>query len=111
MERLHVDILGPFNRSKKNNAYILVMVDKFTKWVELSALLAQTAELTAKAFFNHFVKTFGCPLEIQSDQGGSFQGELFQSFCKLLEISKTRTTPYHPSENGQCEVFNKVILQ
>ena len=111
MERVHVDIIGPFNRSKKNNAYILVMVDQFTKWVEQAALPAQSAELTARAVLNHFVKTFGCPLEIHSDQGGSFQGELFQSFCKLLEIAKTRTTQYHPSGNGQCEVFNKVILQ
>ena len=36
---------------------------------------------------------------------------LFQAFCKLLEITKTRTTPYHPSGNWQCEVFNCVILQ
>ena len=36
---------------------------------------------------------------------------LFQAFCKLLEISKTRTTSYHPSSNDQVEVFNQVILQ
>ena len=110
MERVHLDILGPFNRSKRNNAYILVMVDQFTKWVELVVLPAQSAELIARAFLNHFVVTFGCPLEIHSDQGANFQGELFRSFCKILEI-KTRTTPYHPSGNGQCEVFNRVILQ
>ena len=40
MERVHLDILGPFNRSKRNNAYILVMVDQFTKWVELAAIPA-----------------------------------------------------------------------
>ena len=111
MERVHLDILGPFNRSKRNNAYILVMVDQFTKWVELAVLPAQCAELTARAFLNHFVVFFGCPLEIHLDQGANFQGELFRSFCKILEITKTRTTPYHPSGNGQCEVFNRVILQ
>ena len=38
MERVHLDILGPINpRSKSGLAYILVMVDQFTKWVELAA--------------------------------------------------------------------------
>ena len=37
-------------RSKSGSAYILVMVDQFTKWVELAALPAQNAELTARAF-------------------------------------------------------------
>ena len=112
MERVHLDILGPINpRSKSGSSYILVMVDQFTKWVELAALPAQNAELTAKAFLKHFIVTFGCPLEVHSDQGRNFQSDLFTAFCKLLEISKTRTTPYHPSGNGQCEVFNRTILQ
>lgn len=112
MERVHLDILGPINpRSKSGSAYILVMVCQFTKWVELAALPAQNAELTADAFLKHFVVTFGCPLEVHTDQGRNFQSDLFQAFCKVLEITKTRTTPYRPSSNGQVEVFNKVILQ
>ena len=111
MERVHIDILGPFTPSRSGNVYILVMVDQFTKWVELAALPAQNAELTAKAFLDHFVVTMGVPLEIHSDQGANFQSNLFQAFCQLLEITKTRTTPYHPSGNGQVEVFNRVILQ
>ena len=55
MERVHLDILGPINpRSKSGSAYILVMVDQFTKWVELAPLPAQNAELTAGAFLKHF---------------------------------------------------------
>ena len=111
MERVHLDILGPFNRSNSGCAYILVMVDQFTKWVELAALPAQSAELTARAFLTHFIVTFGCALQVHADQGRNFESDLFQAFCKLLEITKTRTTPYHPSGNGQCEVFNRVILQ
>lgn len=62
MERVHLDILGPFNRSNSGCAYILVMVDQFTKSVELAALPAQSAELTARAFLNHFIVTFGWEL-------------------------------------------------
>ena len=59
MERNHIDILGPFTPSRSGNIYILVMGDQFTKWVELAALPAQNAELTAKAFLDHFVVTLG----------------------------------------------------
>ena len=112
MERVHLDILGPINpRSKSGLAYILVMVDQFTKLVQLAALPAQNAEMTADAFLKHFIVTFGCPLEVHTDQGRNFDSDLFQAFCKVLEITKTRTTPYHPSGNGQVEVFNRVILQ
>ena len=112
MERVHLDILGPINpRSRSGSSYVLVMVDQFTKWVELAALPAQNAELTAKAFLKHFVVTFGCPLEVHTDQGKNFTSDLFLAFCKLMEITKTRTTPYHPAGNGQCEVFNRTILQ
>ena len=112
MERVHLDIVGPINpRSKSGSAYILVMVDQFTKWVELAALPAQNAELTARAFLRHFIVTFGCPFEMHTDQGRNFESDLFQAFCKVLEITKTRTTPYHASGNGQVEVFNRVILQ
>ena len=42
MERVHLDILGPINpRSKSGCAYVLVMVDQVTKWVELAALPTQ----------------------------------------------------------------------
>ena len=56
MERVHLDVVSRINpRSKSGSAYILVMVDQFTKWVELAALPAQNAELTARAFLRHFI--------------------------------------------------------
>lgn len=32
MERIHMNILGPFNPSESGNKYILMMIDQFTKW-------------------------------------------------------------------------------
>ena len=112
VDDVHLDVLGPINpRSKSGSAYILVMVDQFTKWVELAALPFQNAALMAGAFLKHFVVTFGGPLEIHTDQGTNFQSNLFKVFCQVLEISKTRTTHYHPSSNVQVEGFNRIILQ
>ena len=59
----------------------------------------------------HFITTFGCPLEIHSDQGANFNSNLFKSLCEILEFAKTRTTPYRPSSNGQVERYNTIVLQ
>ena len=111
VERVHLDILGPFTPSNQGNVYILSIIDQFTKWIECVALPSQKAELVAKAFLHHFIVIFGCPLEVHTDQGSNFTSDLFLSLCELLEISKTRTTPYHPSSNGQVERYNRTIVQ
>ncbi len=109
-ERVHIDLLGPFPKSKSGNRYILVIVDQFTKWFECVAIPDQSAEVVAKAFVNQYISRSGPPLEIHSDQGGCFTASLFEACCKLLEVTKTRTTPYRPQSNGQVERYNRVLL-
>ena len=103
MERVHLDILGPFPESSLGNKYLLVMVDQFTKWVEVEALPEQSAETIAKAAVDRFFSSMGYPMIIHTDQGRNFDGHFFSSLCDLLQITKTRTTPYRPSSNGQVE--------
>ena len=76
MERVHMDMLGPFPPSEQGNKYILVMVDQFTKWVEIHALPDVTAIGTAKCAVDQFFSRFGTPLQIHTDQGGNFDGNL-----------------------------------
>jgi transposase InsO family protein len=111
MERVHMDMLGPFPDSNRGNRYILVMVDQFTKWVEIHALPAQTAIETARCAVDQFFTRFGTPLEIHTDQGKNFDGNLMHALCDLYRIAKTRTTPYHPCSNGQVERYNRLLLQ
>ena len=103
MGRVHIDILGPFPKSDKSNVYILMLVDQFTKWLECFPIPDQNATTIAKTVVEHFISKFGCPLQIHTDQGRNFEGNLFTQICQLLQITKTRTTPYHPSSNGQVE--------
>jgi hypothetical protein len=48
MERVHIDFLGPLPETNSGNSNILVMVDQFTKWVEIIPLSSQTAEIQQK---------------------------------------------------------------
>ena len=71
----------------------------------------QMAEGVAKCVVDGFISRFGCPLHIHTDQQKNFDIKLFLSICELLQIAKTRTTPYHPCSNGQVERYNWILLQ
>ena len=111
MDRLGIDILGPLPQSNKGNVYILVIADYFTRWIEAYPLPNQTAETTANALLYEFMSRFGFPFEIHSDQGRNFQSEYFQELCKILGVTKTRSTPYHPASNGLVERFNQTLAK
>lgn len=109
--RLGVDILGPLPLTPRNNRYILIATDYFTKWVELMPVPDQTAVTCADAILKQVVCQFGCPLSIHTDQGRNFESDIFKELCRLLEVKKTRTTARNPKCNGQVERFNRILLR
>ena len=41
LEKVHIDLLGPFPTSQAGNNYILSIVDQFTKWIEIFPVKTQ----------------------------------------------------------------------
>ena len=109
LDRVALDIMGPLPLTKRNNKYILVIGDYFTRWMEVYPIPHQNAEVIAEKFVKEFIARYGAPLEVHSDQGRNFESELFKEVCKILEIHKTRTTTYHPSSNEMIERFNRTL--
>ena len=110
LDRLSMDILGPLPVTSRNNKYILVVTDHFTKWVEVFPVQDQSAITCATIVLNEVISRFGCPYDIHTDQGRNFESEIFSELCKLLEIRKTRTSTANPKCNGQTERFNRTLL-
>ena len=109
MERIAIDVLGPLPTTDEGNKYLLIAADYFTKWVEAYPLPNQEATTVAEVLVNEFVCRFGTPQIIHSDQGRNFESAVFTEMCRLLGITKTRTTPLHPESDGMVERFNRTI--
>ena len=109
MERLAIDILGELPKTENGNKYILVVADYFTKWTECFGMPNMETVTIARILVNDVISKFGIPAKIHSDQGSQFESNLFTELCKLLQVEKTRTTPYHPQSDGMVERFNRTL--
>lgn len=88
---------------------VLVLTDVFTKYSQAIPTKDQKANTVARALVQQWFYRFGPPARIHSDRGRSFEGRLVQQLCQMYGIQKSRTTPYHPQGNGQCERFNRTL--
>ncbi|VDI82080.1 Hypothetical predicted protein [Mytilus galloprovincialis] len=107
MERIATDILGELPETENGNKYILVVSDYYTKWTESFAMPNMEAKTVAKIIVEEVIVRFGVPHWIHSDQGRQFESLLFQEMCCILNIKKTRTTPYHSKSDGMVERLKK----
>ncbi|MCO5558171.1 hypothetical protein L7F22_011749 [Adiantum nelumboides] len=77
-----------------------------TRWAEATTTSRITAVEVAKFIFAHICCRFGVPLEIFSDRGPVFRGDLVGELMKKLKIKRRHSTPYYPQCNGLVEKVN-----
>ena len=108
-QRVAMDIIGPFPKTAKGNMYVLIIGDYFTKWVKAYPMSDMEATTVAKCLYD-FICRFGALDMLHTDQGRNFESALISELHKLLGITKTRTTPYHPQLDGMIRCFNRTLL-
>ncbi|MCO5560853.1 hypothetical protein L7F22_014473 [Adiantum nelumboides] len=102
-EKWGIDAIGPLPMAQSRKQYIIVGVDYMTRWAEEVATTRITAKEVAKFVFENICCRFGTPLEIISDKGPGFRGDLVGELMEQLGISRRHSSPYYPQCNGLVE--------
>jgi transposase InsO family protein len=90
------------------HVYMLVVVDKFTKWVEAAPVSTQDSTAAIK-FIKSIIFCFGVPHSIITDNGTNFTSKEFKGYCESMGIKLKFALVAHPKTNGQVEKANRLI--
>ena len=104
-----IDIVGLLSEGKRQVKFLLVIIDYFTKWIEVKALATITKAKVQGFVWKNIVCKFGIPRMIISDNGRQFDNQAFRSFCLGLGIKNQFSSLEHPQANGQIEVTNRTL--
>lgn len=91
-QHVHIDFLQKFNR------YFFILLDSYSRWIEVEPISSTSAELTI-AILRKIFSVFGLPEEIVSDNGPPFNSLKYHNFGLNNGIKITLTPPVHPCSN------------
>ncbi|VDI16569.1 Hypothetical predicted protein [Mytilus galloprovincialis] len=109
--RVHMDILGPFRKSSGDYTHVLLIVDSFTKFMEILPMKHTGAKDVADLFYNQWICRYSAPDAILTDKGQNFMSNILKEVCNIFEIQKINTSSYRPQTNSTCERNNKTIAE
>ena len=85
-----------------NNHMLLVVVDAFSKWIEVLLVKSASSAATIKNLRTLFV-THGIPESLVSDNGSPFTSAEMKEFMIANSARHITSSPYYPSSNGLAE--------
>jgi len=107
--RMAIDITGPHPVSSKGNKFIITVIDPFTKFGFAFPVQNHEAPTVAKYLVEWVFLIHGVTLQLLSDTGAEFEGNIFPEMCEMLVVDKIRTTSYKPSTNGALERMHRTL--
>ena len=108
---MHVDLVGPLPTYRDGHVYLLMAIDRTTRWPEVFTLQGITARECADAFSAGWMACFDVQHTVPTDRGMHFTGGVCRSMCKTLGIEYLTTTAFHPKSNGMVERLHRQLKE
>ena len=80
----------------------LLLVDYYSKWIEVCALPSQTSRSVISSMQTIF-SCFGVPKVLRSDNGPCYSSEMFREFAMKWGFRHETSSPRYPESNGMAE--------
>ena len=110
MDRWNIDTIGPLPKDEDGNQYIIVLVDAFSRFVEMYAAKDVSALSAMKAILQA-VGRYGTPSEILTDNGSQYIAELNKQLYDHMITQHVTIMPYSHQENSIVERQNKEVMR
>lgn len=108
-QRLYIDLLGPYPRSKNGHIGLLIVLDHLTKFHWLSPLKRFTSTLIQNYLEKDIFHVFGVPEVIISDNGSQFRANELNAFFTTYGVQHIYTAFYSPQSNASERVNRSLI--
>lgn len=106
-DSIYMDLMGPYTKSSPGGyTFLLVVIDGFSKWVEIFPLRNALATTIGKLVETQLFCRFGSPHVVVSDNGTNFSSQIINYLCAQWGV----TSPHHPQSN-LTERANRTVKQ
>ena len=86
-QEVQLDYAGPKENQKGKKIYLLVAIDRFSKFPSVKVTKSTSGKCTVK-FLRPYIDTHGIPESIRSDQFSGFKGKTLRKICSELNIEQ-----------------------
>ena len=97
-----MDLHDMKHESQQGNKFMLVIVDRASKFIFAFPLPSKVSEQVASNLLT-LCLTFGVPQEIRSDAGGEFTSDVMKHLCRWLTVPIGYGATGHPRGQGAVE--------
>ena len=117
-EVLEMDIKFVWVEEHQRHAYILTVIDTFTRSVLYHTVQYSITQNTVKRAWEYIITEHLQPndclnrnirIEIRNDNDKRFSAKMVQDFFKENHLNQVFTHPYTPQENGHIESFHAIL--
>ena len=112
LERLHVDLIGPFTKEWLGKKYVLTAMDDYTRYCTAIPIKAKSDTQGALKAWIKMLETQCSPqkvIQLQADWGGEFRNTELSSWCKKKGIQLKETVTRHSETNAIIERLNRTL--
>ena len=116
---LEMDIKYYWIDGKKSYAYVLTIIDTFTRYVLAWCVGFEMRQSQVRELWQYVIATYlqgldlgqngGIHIEVRNDNGKQFSAKMIQQFFAENYLGQVFTHPYTPQENAHVESFHKTI--
>ena len=110
-QQIGIDIIRLLTIMRRENSYIVIAIDYFTKWPIAKAIKEAIVKAVSKFIYQKITCKHECPEVLQSDRGTHFVNRIIEDLMEKFRIKHRLSSSYYPWTNGLVKRFNQTLYE